>query len=246
MWGAAERTVVGGTSVHAATAGPVGAPTVVCVHGLGCSNRYFAPFARTLAADVRVAAPDLPGFGRTPGPSRPLDVRDLSEVLAGWLRATGRSGATLVGNSAGCQVIVDMAVHSPDVLGPAVLSGPTMDRRARSAPRQAVRLLRDVPRERPSLPLVLATDYRRAGARRIAATLGHLLRDRIEDKVHHVRTPTVVVRGGRDPIAPRGWATELARLLPDGRLAEVPDVGHALNFSAPEQLAAVTRQVLAG
>lgn len=63
----------------------------------------------------------------------------------------------------------------------------------------------------------------------------------------HFRTstpPAIVVRGSRDPIAPREWANRAAALLPAGRCVEVPGAAHALNFSAPQQLAHLTRRLL--
>jgi hypothetical protein len=41
-------------------------------------------------------------------------------------------------------------------------------------------------------------------------------------------------------------AEEVARRLPDGRLVLIPGVAHTLVFTAPEQLATVSRQFLAG
>lgn len=191
-----------------------------------------------------VVAPDLPGFGDTPGPSDALDVRGLSRALAEWLRATGREGATLVANSAGCQVVVDLAAHAPQLLGPLVLNGPAGDPRARGIVRQSLGLLRDVPHERPKLPFVVAGDYLRAGSRRVLATARHLFADSMELKLPLVPTPAVVVRGERDPIVSRHWAVEVTRLLPDGRFIEVPDAGHALIFSAPQTIAQITRGCL--
>ncbi|MGW4663450.1 alpha/beta fold hydrolase [Streptosporangium sandarakinum] len=92
-WDGREVTAVAGIPMYAAVLGPASAPEVVCVHGLGCSHRYFLPLARHLAPASRVVAVDLPGFGRTPGPREPLDIRGLSLALAGWLRATGRGGS---------------------------------------------------------------------------------------------------------------------------------------------------------
>jgi 2-hydroxy-6-oxonona-2,4-dienedioate hydrolase len=43
-------------------------PMVVLVHGLVVSSRYMVPAAELLAADYRVYAPDLPGFGSGCGP----------------------------------------------------------------------------------------------------------------------------------------------------------------------------------
>ncbi|CAM02213.1 alpha/beta hydrolase fold [Saccharopolyspora erythraea NRRL 2338] len=243
-WERVEVTAAAGTRVHAAVLGPREAPEVVCVHGLGCSHRYFLPLARCLAPGLRVVAPDLPGFGSTPGSRESPDVRGLSEALAAWLRATARRGVPLVANSAGCQVVVDLAVHSPELLGPVVLTGPTVDRHARSWPRQLGRLVRNGARERSALAFVLLLDYLDCGPRRIITTFNHLLDDPVEHKLHHVPTPAVVVRGSRDPIAPRAWAREVAAALPRGRLAEVPDTGHTLNYSAPERLAEIVTALL--
>lgn len=245
-WDGSEFTPAAGTRVHAAALGPVDVPEVVCVHGLGCSHRYFLPFARSLAPAARVVAPDLPGFGRTKGPPGALDVRGLSRALAEWLRVTHRGGALLVANSTGCQVVVDMAVHAPDLLGPVVLNGPTMDRHARSLARQGARLLRNGRFERPSLAFVLARGYLDSGTRRFFATLVHKLTDPIERKLPLVASPTVVVRGARDPIVPHEWAAEVTGLLPFGRLVEVPGAGHTVNYSAPDELARITRTLLAG
>lgn len=245
-WDSAEFTAVAGTRVHAAVLGPTKAPTVVCVHGLGCSHRYFRPVAEALAPRLTVVAPDLPGFGRTPGPRNPLDVRGLTTALADWLRATGREGALLLANSAGCQIVVDLAAHAPDTLGPAVLIGPTTDPTAKTPLRQLARLVADIPRERPTLLPILARDYLTCGPRRFLATARALLDDPIERKLTHLSTPTVVVRGTRDPIAPHDWAKRIAEALPNGRLAEVPGAGHALNHSAPRELATIVESLRPG
>ena len=243
-WDRAEFTSVSGTRMYAAALGSPNVPMVVCVHGLGCSHRYFRPVARQLAPQVGVVAPDLPGFGRSPGPREALDVRGLSTALAGWLRATGREGALLLANSAGCQIVVDLAQHAPEVLGPTVLVGPTVDAHARMPIRQLLRLLADLPRERPTLWPIITRDYLICGPRRFLATARALLDDPLERKLPYLHTPTVVVRGSRDPIVPRAWTRQVAESLPNGRLAEVPGAGHALNFSAPVELARIVRALI--
>jgi len=244
-WGTAEWTTVAGVRIHAAVAGPMAATTVVCVHGLGCSHRYFAPLAAELCAEARVVAVDLPGFGRSPGPGPVLSVRGLSEALAAWLRATGRGGAVLLGNSSGCQVIVDLAAHSPDLLGPALLQGPTFDPAARTLRQQVPRLLAGRRWERSGLGPVLARDWLACGPRRYFGTLRHLLHDPVEEKLGHLTSRVVVARGTRDAVVPHAWAAQVAAGVPNGELAEVPDAGHTLNWSAPGPLAGLVRPLLA-
>ncbi len=65
------------------------------------------------------------------------------------------------------------------------------------------------------------------------------MNDAIEKKLPRMRQPTLVVRGGRDPLVSQPWAEEAAALLPAGALAVVPGAGHAVNYNSPAQLAEV-------
>ena len=49
-------------------------------------------------------------------PSHALDISELADVLAEWLGMIGLKRATFLGNSLGCQVIVDFAVRYPDLV----------------------------------------------------------------------------------------------------------------------------------
>ena len=246
MSGAEDRwTRVGGSTVYARVWGSAGParPPAVLVHGLSMSGRYLVPTARRLAADFRVYAPDLPGFGRSPLPSRALDVAELGDALARWMDACGLARAVLLGNSLGCQVIVALAARRPDLASALVLVGPTADPAGRSIPRLVARAAADVFREDPALFPVIAGDYLRAGVRRTWRTLQHLVADRPEERLPHVGIPALVVRGSRDAIVPAAWAAEVARQLPRGRLLTVPGAAHAVNFGAPGPLAVAVREL---
>ena len=227
---------------------PPDAPVVVLVHGIGVSSRYMVPTAIELAATCKVYAPDLPGFGLSAKPSKILDVPALADALAAWMRALRLARAVLVGNSFGCQIIAELGVHHPALIARAVLQGPTIDPRARSAPRQILRWALNSPFEPAgawtSLGSVVRQDYRDAGVRRVLKTFRHALSDRIEDKLPRLQAPTLVVRGARDPIVPQRWAEEAARLLPRGRLVVVPGAAHTMCFTSPEELAHVIRRFL--
>ena len=230
---------VGGLRMHAraATDAALGAAQpVVLVHGLVVSSRYMIPLAARLAERTHVYAPDLPGFGKSDHPARPLDIPGLADALAGWMRATGLARAALLGNSLGCQVIADMALRYPALVARAVLVGPTTDRRARNVLAQLRRLLAAGPYEAPGLLGVQMRDTWSAGLRATLATARYAIDDRIETKLPALTMPVLVVSGEHDSLAPPRWATELAGLLPHGQLHILAGGGHALNYSAPDQL----------
>jgi pimeloyl-ACP methyl ester carboxylesterase len=232
---------IGTLRVHVrSAAGPAaGKPPVVLIHGLGVSSRYLVRLAEILATTRPVYAPDIPGFGRSEKPARVLDVHGQAEFLAEWMGVAGLDRAALFGHSLGCQVVADLAFHHPERASRLVLAAPTIDDSGRSVTRELLRLARDVPREPFSLVPIVVTDYLRAGLGRALRTLRYALADPLEEKLPGLPKPALVVRGERDPVVSERWAERVARLLPQGRHVVVPGAAHALQYSAPRELADV-------
>lgn len=85
------------------------------VHGLGAASDALVPIAAVLASRYDVHVSDLPGYGRSPAPER-LGPADLADALAAWVRVLGLAPAAFLGNSAGCQILLHLAVRQPDVV----------------------------------------------------------------------------------------------------------------------------------
>jgi pimeloyl-ACP methyl ester carboxylesterase len=242
-------SVVDGCRLHARVSVgsvPADAPAVILVHGLGVASTYMVPTAVRLACEYRVYAPDLPGFGHSDKPPRALDIPELADALVAWMDTAGLERVALIGNSLGCQIIVDAAIRYQARVERLVLQGPTIDRYARTLRQQLGRGLLDVLREHPSQPLVQARDYAKFGLRRSLRTFRYAVRDRIEEKLPLVRVPALVVRGERDPIVSQRWAEDVTHLLPAGRLVVIPGAPHTLNYSTPRAFVRVLRPFLEG
>jgi pimeloyl-ACP methyl ester carboxylesterase len=209
----------------------------VLVHGLGVSARYFLPLMERLAGDAEVHAPELPGCGRSSRPARVLSVPEQAQVVSDWLDAVALPAVDVVANSLGCQIALELAAARPERVRTLVLVGPTTDAAARSFPRQLARLLADTLREPLPLSWIVASDYLRAGPMRVARTASAMIAHPAVDVARRVAAPTLVVRGGRDPIAPRRWTQELAAALRHGRTAEVTGAAHAAHYSHPDETA---------
>jgi 2-hydroxy-6-oxonona-2,4-dienedioate hydrolase len=236
-------TTVGGRRVYSRVSTVAARRTmtpVVLVHGFGISSSYFVPTAERLAAEFDVYAPDLPGHGRSDNPKEPLDIPQMADALRDWMDATGIPKAMFVANSMGCQVVVDLAVRHPERVDRLVLIGPTIDPRARSVLQHLPRFAMGGLYERQSLTQLLVVDYSRMGWR-ILPELRFMMDDRIEKKLPHVKAPTMLVRGENDTIVPPRWFEEAARLVRAEQVAVIPGRGHAVHYSAADELvAAVT------
>ena len=214
-------------------------PAVVLVHGLGVSHRYFVPTAARLVREVPTYVPDLPGYGLSTKPPQALGIGGLADALAAWMDAARLRSAVLVGNSMGCQIVVDLAVRQPRRALGVVLQGPTVDPAARRVSSQVVRVVVDTFREPLSYIPIVVWDYLRSGVLRNAATFLSALEDPIAEKLAYVSAPALVVRGERDVIAPARWGEEAAERLPRGSLVTIPSAPHAANYAAPEELAGI-------
>ena len=222
-----------------------GAPPVVLVHGLGLSGSYMMPTARELARRYAVYLPDLPGFGDSDHPPHALDVEALGDALAAWLEAMALGPAILMGNSFGCQVIVEAAARHPATAAATILQGPTTPPSERNWLMQFVRWRQNGRYNPPNLSAPTFEAYRKAGYPKIFVTFHYSLRHRPEARLPGVGCPSLVVRGQLDPICRQEWAEQVAAALPDGRLVMIPQVAHTLCWTAPVELAAVTSAFIA-
>jgi len=225
--------------VHERGDGPA-TPTVL-VHGIGVARLYFTRLETVLASAGPVVTLELPGFGRAPKrPDRsvPPTIEEHARLVADLLRRHGGTGYRIVGHSMGTQIVADLAVRNPDLVGELALLGPVTDPAARDALRQGLRLARDTLGETPPTNVAVFTDYARTGPRWYLRTLPFMLGYDLSAVLPRIAAPTVVMRGARDPIAPHGWTEQVARLVPRSRFVEVPGARHVVQFTHPERVAA--------
>jgi len=218
---------------------------LVLLHGLGVSSAYWARVLPLLAARRRVYAPDLPGFGQTDDPPYVPDSAAMARAMIAWLDRLGLGRVHLLAHSQGAQIASELADKWPERVASLVLAGVTLGKHDPTLPRLALRLLRDLPREWPSLLPVVGRGYLRAGPWRMVAT-NHVFNH--EDSVAIVarlRVPILLVRGARDPVMTARSLHALHQAAPHARTLTIPGAAHALHWSHPRTLASYVNSFLA-
>ncbi|MGK4578695.1 alpha/beta fold hydrolase [Kitasatospora sp. HPMI-4] len=216
---------------HVLETGDAESPALVLVHGGGHGARMWRRQLEALSDHFHVVAPDLPGFGGTPGPfSLTAAVESVVET-ARRLRPVH-----LCGHSLGAIVAARVAAEYPDLLarlvlvgGPEIAPGRTSSRRIRTErhrPGWLVRAISDVP-----------------GRRGWNDVLDALETSDLSDALPRIAAPTLVLCGQRDRTSlPDARRTSAA--IPGAHLITVPHAGHLLPMTAPHAFNATVRGFL--
>jgi 2-succinyl-6-hydroxy-2,4-cyclohexadiene-1-carboxylate synthase len=240
----------------------MGQPRVVALHGFSLHGGMWAGFAKHLGEAV--AAPDLPGHGRTK--VEPVTMRTAVDAVSAML--AGYDKPLLLGYSQGGRVALQVALAQPSLVGSLVLisTSPGLSGRARQLRETAdaglasrierIGLVRFID-EWLANPLVAplradpeARDDDRElrlenSAAGIAAALRGLGQAAVADttsRLPGLRMPTTFIAGELDD-----KYTQFARAM--GKAVGVPpvivpDVGHNIVLEAPETVAAVVKTLL--
>ena len=238
----------GGSRYHFRVACPGGRPAtpLVLVHGLGVSSAYWRRLHPLLATRRPVYALDLPGFGRSTRPRGILNSVGLSRALRDWLAALDLPRVHLLGHSLGGQVVAEFAREHPGRVARLVLVSATIGRRSPGLAYHSLGLLRDLPREQPSLLPVVLPDYLRAGPRRMVQTDLVISREDTVATVAQLALPVLLVRGTRDTVVSARDLAHLRGAAPQASVVEIPGAPHAVHWSHPALLAEIVNGFLAG
>ncbi|MGN9784632.1 alpha/beta fold hydrolase [Nonomuraea sp. ZG12] len=234
-------------------AGPLDAPAVVLLHGVGTSGWMWTKQVRVLAESLRVLVPDLPGHGR----SNALDwvsIADTAEQVAEVIasRATG-GRAHVVGLSLGGYVAVHLAASAGHVVTTATVSGVNVlpfphPGRLRLMGALMAPVMRWGPVLRANaralnIPAEDVGGYQeaaRATSRQAFRRVNEeALAFRLPSEAGTSRCPVLAVAGGNEHDLTKRSLPELAAGFPEGEARLVPGVGHAWNGENPDLFTAM-------
>ena len=239
---------------------------VVLIHGIPGSSGIWDDVAERLTGDCLVVAPDLLGFGASPGEPA-IDVLwadSQARALAALLDELGIERAALVGHDFGGPVALALTALRPDLATRLVLCatnafpdtpvplpiravtwplvGGPAGRLLFSAPSLRMMLRRGFAGRPPELDdsVWIGDSRQQASVRAIFTAALRELEERYvhtERALRAVRCPSLVVWGDRDPFFTVEQGRRTAAALADGRLAVYEDAGHFVPAERPGRLA---------
>jgi 3-oxoadipate enol-lactonase len=241
-------------------------PTLVLVHSLLTDSRAFDLVVPKWAANRRVVRVSLPGFGSTPrlvidSPT----IFDIADTVAAAMDSVdAEADAAVLGNGLGAFVCVALAIEHGARFGPLIVAngGVAFSEARRGAFTQMSELVTaggmdavvDVAVRRIFTERHLAAHPEVIAERRAVlvqtdpiafAAACRALRDLdLNDRVHAITNPTLVVAGGADQTTPPEMAHELAALIPGAELVELAGCGHCPQLEQPDAFVASVEEFL--
>jgi pimeloyl-ACP methyl ester carboxylesterase len=239
----------GGFRTHYHDAG--GGTSVLLVHGSGPGVSAWANWRHcvpALAEVARVVAPDLVGYG---GSDKPDDLgyglRAWTDHVWAFLDALGLDRVSVVGNSLGGRIALQMAADHHDRLDRLVLMGtpgvgmrPTEGLKALRAYQPSIDNMRDLLTRYFAVdPSIITDDLVRIRYEASAGPGAHEAYTRMfadprsvqdlaitEDQARAVDLPTLIVHGAEDRVVPVDVAWTMLNVLPDADLLVLARCGH--------------------
>lgn len=239
---------------------------LVLLHGFGASKENFGRLAAELKGELRIIAPDLPGFGESERDTNAhYSVGEQVERLRQFVDALGLGRFHLGGSSMGGQIAGSFAAKYPERVKSLLLLAPGgvdsgIDSPARRSyhlgrlllvakrPQDHRQVLALVTEKKPFVPF----SVKRVLAQRAARD--HDLHRRIYDEVDAsprlnallpgLTTPTLVVWGRRDRALDVSGAAVLNELLPNASVRLLPGIGHLPMLETPKKVAGLYREFL--
>lgn len=211
------------------------------------------PLIDLLAQKFEVHAPSHPGFGDSELPKRFSTVDDLSYFYLDYLEAADLKDVVVVGMSFGGWVAAEILVKNTSRISKAILGAPlgirTGERKKQLVTdiymlaQPDVNALMQVgepnqPEDISTLPPnLLARLLRNREAVSLYGWNPYMYDPKLQQRLHRVNVPTLVLWGAEDKIADLNYGKTYAEAIPGAKLEVIKGAGHRLFADQTEKAA---------
>jgi len=248
---------VDGVRMHFQEFGDAAKPPMILIHGYTASVYVWKTVAPMLADNgFRVIAVDLVGFGWSEKPRWfEYSIQAQARMISRFMNALGIGRSSVVGNSYGGAVALNLTLDYPEMVEKLVLVDPVTNDSPKNHPVLKIVAVRGIGemltpfiadsklflRARMHNTLAkanhhLITEERMESIRRplnaadghhsLLATSRNWNAGRIEQDAHLIKQPTLIIWGEQDTVIPIKGGYKLRQEMPNARLIVFKDCGH--------------------
>ena len=236
------------------SAGEIGAPALVFLHGIGGAARAWREQIESFDNRYRTVAWDMPGYGG----SKPLEttsIETLAAALKDFLAQLSLKKPVLIGHSIGGMIVQELMKTDPKLPHAIVLAqtSPAFGKpdgdwqktfiEARLGPLErgetmkelAPTLVKELSGTNPDpRGMELARDcMAKVPEATYQATMRALIGFDLRDILKYIKLPTLLLAGSEDTNAPAPMMKKMASHIPGATYVELEGVGHLANMERP-------------
>ena len=223
---------------------------IIILHGWGwpiSSSQWIRVKELLENGGYTIFVPDLPGFGKTPPPSKPWMINDYVEWVKDFCDKHNLSQVFLLGHSFGGSVAVKFSTRYPRRVVKLVLidsAGIRKKRLKKEIQKKVAHFLNNFSflpfysfvRKIAYRTLFRHSDYLLTEGV-IKQTYLNVIGEDISNIFSNISVPTLLIWGKKDNITPLNHAYFIKEKIPGAKLEIIPDVKHNPHREAPEILA---------
>lgn len=230
-------------------------PSLVIVHGWGCSLETVQSLVEGLSREFRVTALELPGHGKSHAPAEIWGSWEFARFLDAFLNALGIERTHLLGHSVGGRFAAVLSSEQPAKVERLIL----MDSSGIKPPRPLKYYLKVALAkvgkfaERYLGPLgaelkkriyskIASADYQSAGELR--KSFVKIVNEDIREILPKISAKTLLLWGEEDRDTPVSSGELMKQLIPDSELVVIKSAGHYPFLDQPEKVRLYIRKFL--
>ncbi|MBN1563616.1 MAG: alpha/beta hydrolase [Anaerolineae bacterium] len=228
-------------------------PPLILIHGAGASRLDWPPDLRRLPG-IRVITLDLPGHGKSTGPSR-TDLETYAADVCALLDALQIERAIIAGHSMGGGVAQQIALTDPHRVAGLILLGTSS--KLPVAPGLTQRIMADT---EAAIEWLIAAAWGKnvpdavkdLGRQRLSATPSAVMRDDyiacqsfdVREQLSQITVPTLVIAAREDQMLRLAFSATLAERIPNATLMIIENAGHMFPLEQSQAVAHIIAEWL--
>jgi pimeloyl-ACP methyl ester carboxylesterase len=213
---------------------------VLAVHGGG--GLHWTPWHQLLAAQLRVYAVEMPGFGQSTLSDQIRSIQDVADTVAEVAKTEGLERVGLIGESIGGLVSTWLTIRHPELVGRLLLESPAGFRLPSAKPRSEM-TPDDVRKALYAHPERVPTGVGDP-ARQPRGFMPHLTdhggwEDELKARLPEISIPTLILNGELDGLASPDNGRIYRATIPNACRILVEDAAHVIHLDQPELFNAI-------
>lgn len=225
-----------------------GRPLLI-LHGWGSRSDNWQKVGEMLAKNgIKVIIPDLPGFGQSDKPLTAWSLDDYCDFVEEFVKVLNLEKFYLLGHSFGGALAIKCGLKFPEKIDKLFLISAACFRRKTFKNKFFKFLSKFIKIKTPFLRKVFyrKSDYLSTEGV-MKDTYLKIIAEDLSEVLSKVQVPTVIIWGEKDKVTPLKHGRLIKEKIQDSRLRQgfggqakleiIPNVGHDLNLTAPDELA---------